>query len=247
MASDKLKSYIAGGALLLFLLLGVMFYLLYLSPLKQQVEDTADQVNQQKSFLEKNSTPAAEKPVVVTDTAALQQEVPVKPLMDQLLLQFEKAEVLSDSLILSMQFTDGEEAAAEPAENEGEGDQEQPAAPDESAAAPEVLPSGVKKITAEMTVMSKDYEGLLSFLQVVQELKRITVIEGITFTGPADLNAESEDAPENQFKYDLQVSTYYLPELTDYLKDTPTVPFPAPSGKKNPLSGSETETEGETD
>jgi type IV pilus assembly protein PilO len=52
---------------------------------------------------------------------------------------------------------------------------------DAPAPAPEVLPEGVKKLTAEMSVVSKNYEGLLKFLRTIEELKRITVIEAITF------------------------------------------------------------------
>ncbi|BDG36959.1 hypothetical protein [Saccharococcus caldoxylosilyticus] len=43
---------------------------------------------------------------------ALQKKIPVKPLTEQLLLDLEKAEVVSDSMITSISVSEGENAAA---------------------------------------------------------------------------------------------------------------------------------------
>jgi type IV pilus assembly protein PilO len=70
-----------------------------------------------------------------------------------------------------------------------------------------------------MSVVSKNYEGLLKFLRTIEGLKRITVIEAITFTGMDELEMASAEATPDQLKYEITISAYYLPELTDYLKD----------------------------
>ncbi|MFG6495446.1 hypothetical protein P8610_08820 [Fictibacillus sp. UD] len=261
--NKKLLSYVSIGVILLFLMGGIYGYFGLLSPLHQQIESVDAEMKQQKTFLDNMATPAAVTTQNSENTFTLQEEVPVKPLVDQLMLQFEKAEVLSDSLILTMDFSDGEASEDEVGAVEEENTEE--TAPDENTEgentestevaeenvsntdddidtsetttppAPEVLPQGVKKITAEMSVVSKDYEGILKFIKTVEELKRVIVVEAITFSGMDELEMAAADAVTNQLKYEITISAYYLPELTDYLKDLPRGEFPAPNGKENPL------------
>ncbi|MDM5315102.1 hypothetical protein QUF49_03785 [Fictibacillus sp. b24] len=258
--NKKLLSYAAIGVILLFLMCGIYGYFGLLSPLHQQIESVDAEMKQQKTFLDNATAPAAVTTQNSENTFALQEEVPVKPLVDQLMLQFEKAEVLSDSLILTMDFSDGEasedEEVAEEENTEetapevnAEAETDAPAAEENvsnadddidtsettTPPAPEVLPQGVKKITAEMSVVSKNYEGILKFIKTVEELKRVIVVEAITFSGMDELEMAAADAVTNQLKYEITISAYYLPELTDYLKDLPRGEFPAPNGKENPL------------
>lgn len=259
--NKRFLSYVAIAVILLFLICGIYGYFGLLSPLHQQIESVDAEMKQQKTFLDNATTTAAVTTQNSENTFALQEEVPVKPLVDQLMLQFEKAEVLSDSLILTMDFSDGEaiedeeevaeEEDTEEAEPEGntEADTEAPAAEENvsntdddmdtsettTLPEPEVLPQGVKKITAEMSVVSKNYEGILKFIKTVEELKRVIVVEAITFSGMDELEIASADAVKNQLKYEITISAYYLPELTDYLKDLPRGEFPPPNGKENPL------------
>ncbi|MCM3731578.1 hypothetical protein M3196_07880 [Fictibacillus nanhaiensis] len=67
------------------------------------------------------------------------------------------------------------------------------------------------------------------------DFKRVTVIEAITFSGQDELVITSAEATLGQLKYEVTIAAYYLPELTQYLKDLPRVEFPAPNGKENPL------------
>jgi type IV pilus assembly protein PilO len=196
------------------------------------------------------------------NTFTLQEEVPVKPLIDRLMLQFEKAEVLSDSLIMTMQFSDGEasedegevEETADNATDNQDRHDEKTGTSEENLSSEDayneientpitpasgMLPEGVKKVTAEMSVVSKDYNSLLKFLRTIEELKRITVIETITFSGLDELEMASAEVTPDQLKYEITVSAYYLTELTDYLKDLPRGEFSAPGGKENPLTGGE--------
>jgi type IV pilus assembly protein PilO len=269
--NKKLLTYLGLSFSFLLIAGGIYAYFGLLSPLHEQITAVDSEIQQQIFLKEAQSN---ENPVVTSEenTFPLQEEVPVEPLTDQLMLQFEKAEVLSDSLIMTMQFTDGEAAEDEQeeavAENEDvvaaeeepeaanttnenateennteenmtneENESEQDPAP--VAATPEVLPEGVKKITAEMSVVSKDYKGLLKFISTIEELKRVVVIEAITFTGMDELDLASPDVVLNQFKYEVTVSAYYLPELTEFLKDTPQSEFPAPNGKEDPLTSGE--------
>lgn len=246
MEDNRKLSYIGIGIVLLILVAGLYGYFEMLSPLHQKIEMVGTEIKQQETFLEKIKQPEQEAaPVSIENTYSLQEEVPVKPLVDQLMLQFEKAEVLSDSLILTMQFSDeeasedGEEESRkeESSAGETEVDNEDGTVQneDEINVTPEALPEGVKKITAEMSVVSKDYEGLLKFLRTIEEFKRVTVIEAITFSGQDELTIASAETTPEQLKYEVTIAAYYLPELTEYLKDLPRGDFPAPNGKENPL------------
>ncbi|MBY6037041.1 hypothetical protein KUV80_10260 [Fictibacillus nanhaiensis] len=251
----KLLTYIALSLLLLLSVGGIYGYLAILSPMHNSIVAVDSEIQQLRTYLEKSGSFVEEVSPMNQNTFLFQEEVPVKPLIDQLMLQFEKAEVLSDSLILTMQFSDGEvkdeeELAADGVSNE-ESDQieSQPAPSAQDATSqskttvsdnkvivtPETLPDGVKKITAELSVVSKDYNGLINFLTSIQKMKRVTVIEAITFTGLDEIEMASAEVTPDQLKYEVTIAAYYLPELTDYLKDLPRGEFPAPEGKENPL------------
>jgi type IV pilus assembly protein PilO len=266
--NKKYLTYAVGGLLLLLLMGGIYGYFGVLSPLHQKIASVDSEIQQQKNFLKKTEPNAETLTTQSENTFTLQEEVPVKPLVDQLMLQFEKAEVLSDSLIMTMQFSDGEaledeedvvEATADNATDEEDRTDENTGTAEENlsneeafnetkntpdTAAPEMLPEGVKKVTAEMSVVSKNYNGLLKFLRTIEELKRVTVIEAITFSGLDELEMASAEVTPDQLKFEITVSAYYLPELTDYLKDLPRRgEFSAPGGKENPLTGGEEDIE----
>jgi type IV pilus assembly protein PilO len=233
------------GSTVFLVFSGLYGYFGILSPMHQKVETVNAEIKQQETFLGKIKQPEEEEvSVSIENTYSLQEEVPVKPLVDQLILQFEKAEVLSDSLILTTQFSDGEaseDAEEEPTEveatSEAEGTNEDGDLQneDEINLTSDVLPEGVKKVTAEMSVVSKDYDGLLKFLRTIEDFKRVTVIEAIIFSGQDELAITSAEGTLSQLKYEVTIAAYYLPELTQYLKDLPRVEFPAPNGKENPL------------
>ncbi|RZT21589.1 hypothetical protein [Fictibacillus sp. BK138] len=261
MSKDRrILTYLGIGLLILLLSGGAYGYFGILSPMHERISFVDSKIKQQKVLLIKSENAVLDVPMAIENTFSLQEEVPVVPLVDQLMLQFEKAEVLSDSLIMTMQFSDGEvddeeeytqNNAEDHRASEEENKEASSSTPEEDTTtikaveppAPEVLPEGVKKITAEMSVVSKDYNGLLIFLRTIEELKRVIVIEGITFTGLSEIEMASVETNPNQLKYEIIIAAYYLPELTDYLEDLPAEDYPAPGGKENPLTGSGEEKE----
>ncbi|ANX13686.1 hypothetical protein ABE41_016885 [Fictibacillus arsenicus] len=240
---DKRLSYVGIAASILLLASGLYGYFGVLAPLHQKVETVSSEIKQQQTFLEKMNKPLHEStPVLLENTYSLQEEVPVKPLVDQLILQFEKAETLSDSLIVTMDFSDSKisttpkEETDDPLKKAGEILLDQTNSSDgKESSSPEALPEGVQKITVEMSVVSKNYEGLLKFLSTIKDLKRITVIEAIIFSSLDEIELSSPEVNHDQLQYEVTVAAYYLPELTVYLKDLPKGGFPAPDGKENPL------------
>lgn len=178
-------------------------------------------------------------------TVALQKMVPVKPLTQQLLLEIEKAEVVSGSFVVNMQFEDGE-VTPETSETEENTEVEErieedldpesnsDSVEDEKENAITPLPSGVKKISVTLNVESPSYFEFEEFIRILEDSERITVIEAIDFTaGEEIIEYEQTDKP---LSYQVTLSAFYMPGLSDLVEDLPKMKTPEPADKKNPLS-----------
>lgn len=95
-------------------------------------------------------------------------------------------------------------------------------------------PSAVNKLTVQLSIESAHYEDLEKFINTLEGLKRITVVEAINYTGNSEIT--SLDQESKPLTYTLTVTAYYLPGLTDLEKQLPKVDYPAPANKENPLS-----------
>src|SRR5690349_20425738 len=98
----KKQNCILISSLAIILLLYIGAYLLLLSPTNQRI----DQIKSTLALLDKQinilSTSEQEEPT--TNSYLLQQQIPIKPLVDQFVLDLEKAEVVSNSEIQTIQF-----------------------------------------------------------------------------------------------------------------------------------------------
>ncbi|OAT84401.1 hypothetical protein A6P54_03700 [Bacillus sp. MKU004] len=159
------------------------------------------------------------------DSSSLQQKIPVEPSTEGIILDLEKAEMISGSTIQSINFekTDGALATAE-----GE----------ESAAAPETgdqLPSLLKMVQMTMTIESPGYFEMEAFLEEIENLERIVEINGIYFQGGQELKENMEGYSEEALTFELTASAFYIPELEDLKEGLPKIQSPPPSLKKNPF------------
>jgi type IV pilus assembly protein PilO len=248
------KIILLAGSLLLVLVI-VYGQFLKLTPLKSDVSMKEQSLNTEQKLLEavtKNKVDETTK--VVEDTRELQKKVPVKPLLEQFILDLEKAEIVSNSVISSMSFTKDEDvilATETPAENApadqaGATDQEnaapaaetgdttQDAAPANGQPAAEPVSNGLKKLSVSLSVESPTYEDLEKFIATLESLERIVVIESISYTGGKEIT--SLELELEKLQYSITVSAYYLPILDDLMAELPKIDAPAPANKKNPLS-----------
>jgi type IV pilus assembly protein PilO len=92
----------------------------------------------------------------------------------------------------------------------------------------------VSKLTVQLSIQSQSYQDLEKFINTLEGLKRITVVEAINYTGNKEITSLTQD--NKPLDYTLTISAYYLPGLTDLDKQLPKVDFPAPANKDNPLS-----------
>jgi type IV pilus assembly protein PilO len=247
------KLVIITTAALVTILALVFAYYGWLLPKKQQNEQLEAQVKSAKQMLVTLQQKQTEtKNIVNESTKRIQLQLPVKALDDQFLLDLQKAELKSSSTIQSINITDGkpqqtveqrlkDESTFKYGPNGGAGSGQ--ASPNANAQATSNTstsadkkqngsPDSLKAMTYNLKVNSPNYESFTSFLGGLESLDRITSIDTLTFTGdPETATGKGTD----QMNYSLAVSTYYVPQLTDLIKDVPVVEYPKPQKKDNPL------------
>ncbi|WP_377888304.1 hypothetical protein [Alkalihalobacillus sp. R86527] len=229
---------------LLILVFGVTMYYLYgVVPKKQEVLRLEKQVEQNEELITLLQAKEDEK-VDAFDTTLLQRKVPVKPLVDQFILDLNRAELVSKSNIHKLDFSDdalntaefsdandgeGEKAGSEE-ENSEETNTDGTNVPKEPVVA---LPEGIQAVDVSMEMSSDNYPSLRKFLLSIEELPRMALISGLTFSGKSESLDTEESEPD--VAYVANVATFYIPTLTDLAEQTPSIDYPEPSDKENPL------------
>ncbi|MDQ6599822.1 hypothetical protein [Bacillus salipaludis] len=250
----KRKFIVLIGIFLLILLIVIAQFNL-LSPLKSDLTMKQQQLQSEQKLLDIASQKTEEASAnVADDTRELQKKIPVKPLQDQFILDLEKAETVSNSEIKSYGFskdadvstrtdqansgnpTGNTSSTQSTSANASTSGTDQAAANQNTStqqAAPAV-PSGMKKLTVSLSVESPSYEDFEKFIQTLESLKRIVVVETINYSGGQEITSLTQEDPP--LTYSLTVSTYYMPGLADLASQVPKLDAPAPAHKDNPLS-----------
>lgn len=92
----------------------------------------------------------------------------------------------------------------------------------------------LNKLTAQLAVESPTYEDFEKFIATLEGLKRIVVVENISYTGPEEMTSLSQNT--SPFAFSLIVSAYYMPSLSSLQSQLPKAEYPAPANKENPLA-----------
>ncbi|CEG28027.1 hypothetical protein [Bacillus sp. B-jedd] len=260
MSKKEQLTVIVLAGILVLIFAGIYFFVV--QPLKTDLETKKASLKTEEqllSILQEKEKKTEEFTSV--STTQMQFKIPVKPLVEQLILDFEKAETVSGSKVLSMNFAkDGEisvpeqtedeqeaasegestEAAGETVNNDSENPSGDPGeAGEKSEAAPKPVsvlevPEGVRKVTVQLSVESPGYEELEKFVAALEGLKRIAIVESIDYTGGAEIIAlQQKNEP---LKFTVTLSAFYMPELKDLIQQLPDVGAPEPAKKRNPLS-----------
>lgn len=158
---------------------------------------------QQQAAGETESEPAS--------TLPLQRRVPVSPAEEVVLLQVGKAEVVSGTEIQNVAFSTGEMVIENPPEGV----------------------TGVSELLTTVQILSPDYDGILTFIEEVERLERITVTNSVTFTGPPERTEEAQE--DEPIAMEITFSSFYRPDLTTLEGETPTAPAPPASLKDDPF------------
>ncbi|WP_456278113.1 LysM peptidoglycan-binding domain-containing protein [Bacillus sp. AK128] len=213
---------------------------------------------QQTSILEEKLNASQEQTLESTNT--LQQKIPVDPLVEQLILDLEKAETVSNSFISSMSFTDGSFTQSSSLEQyqqflakdqarsgtsdalteEGEETENSEQTEVVEETEEQLTPLGLEQVEVSLNVESPNFFDMKTFLNSIESLTRIVRVDSLSFAGLPELT--SLDQTISTLKYTVVISTYYFPGLDDLKADLPTIDVPEPSNKLNPF-GSITEDE----
>lgn len=240
-------------------------YNLFIKPVKAEIsmlEDSRDMYLTQIGTLGENPSTETKAPV---HSVELQRKVPVSPMVEQLVLDLEKAETVSNSKIESVTFAESEDAFLPPAEPEAvqseapaeetespeaPADQSenaevpsessdtppaQPVSAQETSALP-AAPEGLRRILISLEVTSSHYFDMEAFISELENQQRVAKVDLLTFNGVKELTSLDQEA--EPLKYSLQVSAFYMDSLQDLKDETPKVAAPEPGGKLNPLNPS---------
>jgi len=260
---SKKEKMIMSALFILLVAFVTLGYILFIQPAKAdlQIKQQSQQTQKQllNVVLEKR---ASVNNSTVKSTTELQKLLPVKPFEEQLVLDLGKAEVVSNSTIKTMAFSEGSGAlnqgnsgqetatnsTADPASNNASTTQSTTVsgnlvvAPNTTVQGQSSnqqqsntsLPAGIEKVTVDMNIESPTYEDLEKFLTTLENQKRVTVIEKINFTGTKEITSlEDTEGPLN---YNVTFSAFYMPGLKDLEDGIPKFDIPPQSNKRNPLS-----------
>ncbi len=249
---SKVQMYILSGVCAAILLLFAGLYFLYLNPMKSTIETKKAEIETQQTVLDSISSQLNQTTgATYQSTTELQKKLPVKPLGDQLILDFEKAEVISNSLILKLEVNDEElaegEESTQPTDSAAETEATESAnadtdsdanteaiSEDEELGLPLPLPQGVKKLAVKVTVEADGYDEIEKFIDTMESSRRIIKVDSIDFVGTEEVTSIEQNT--EPLVYTLGISAFYSPDLLDLQKHLPDIETPLPADKDNPLS-----------
>ena len=175
---QKDNALIVLASLLLITVIAFAYFSIYVpaKAAKQQSEQTLSSERQVLMALQNQlkELPEGER----INPLDLQQKVAVEPLTDKVLLQIEQAELLSGTLVQSVGFTEGPLKLLAPVEGV----------------------ENIQELVATVELEAYDYESITAFIDEIEAMKRIMVIEAINFseftnTGPNLCASSPDDGP----------------------------------------------------
>jgi type IV pilus assembly protein PilO len=246
------------GAFLLAILFYLGAYYLYLNPLKTSLLLKESQLKTEQQLTEALETRVASvNESDFSSTAELQKKLPVDPMVDQLVLDFEKAEVISDTFITSIEFNEGDQTTSTIEEGAGQQEdssvlqneqadvldtqQAEEAQSDNLGASTDEqdkgnlmnMPEGLATTTATIIVEAEKYLDLEKFIETLENLQRIVVVKSISFNGPEEIFTLADES--ERIEMTLTVNALYYPELKDLKDYSPKVQVPEPANKRDPF------------
>jgi type IV pilus assembly protein PilO len=222
----------------LLLALGIVYtQFFYLNPLKNELKLKNQTLETEQKLLNEISENKRNMKDHQVNTRELQKKIPVKPNQDQLILDLQQAETVSGSQIKSMDFSIDGQSDVQNDQNSIEKNIQQNNTTTNKTAdqtAEKVLPNGLQKLTGKIKIESPGYEEFEKFIDALEKLKRIIVVESIEYSAGNEQDLLMEkDSP---FSYELTISAFYMSGLTDLENQMPEIDVPNPAEKQNPLS-----------
>jgi type IV pilus assembly protein PilO len=214
-------------------------HFLYIAPMEESLALKKSQLKTEQQLnktLETRLSTASSSDF--NSTMELQKTLPVDPMTEQLVLDLEKAEVVSNSYITAMEFSkDGQIVDSEQSNEQETTESNNAVQGTESVSEVDIqpiqMPDGVSKTSVLVTVESASYFELEKFIATLEELQRIVMVESISFTGPEEILSLADE--ESKIKMELILNAFYLSGFDDLKSDNPKIETPAPANKRNPF------------
>jgi type IV pilus assembly protein PilO len=208
------------------ILMALVLHFFLIKPLEERLQYKEEELSIQSKLQEavENKVNSIDENMTA-DSASLQQKIPAGPLTESVILDLEKAELISGSTIQSIHFekTDGPLAAQKDEESDGDPVKETQ------------LPPLLKRLQMTMIVESPSYFEMEQFLEELESLERIVEINGFYFEGEEELKESMEGYSEDTITFELTASAFFTPKLEDLKDGLPSIQSPSPSFKKDPF------------
>ncbi|WP_298470303.1 potassium transporter [uncultured Psychrobacillus sp.] len=222
LVSDKRTGYLLIVALVAVLLGALYFFLI--SPLQQEKQSKEVVISNVRNEIDLLSTQLVAPSEEEENSFLLEKKVPLSRELNRLVQSIEEVELISEARVESVNFNNYDEivadsslaatdeevplnepvATTDEANPEGEIVTEAPVSPIANA----VLPPQLKLITFDITVWTKDYDHLSTFIKEIESIERIYRIDAIEFSllGEEELyDLEVQEAVSAT----IQVTTFY--------------------------------------
>ena len=141
----------------------------------------------------------------------LQRKVSVDALTDLIVLQIEQAELLSNSLVTAISFTEGPLEVVQPVEGV----------------------ENIQEVLTSISLEAPDYASITSFIREIEKMERIMVVESINFGANEEVTQLEQE--QEALSVTLNFSAFYRPDLIELNDTLPKVDAPPPANKSNPL------------
>lgn len=198
-------------ASVLLLMLAAYSYFNIYSPAKEANERaTQTLANERDILFALQRQEAQQSPSETSTSRQLQQKVPVKPLEDLILLQVQKAEVKSDTYVNAVNFSLEETSIENPPEHV----------------------TNVQAVITEVHLETDTYSKVDRFIEEIESMERIFIIDGIEFTAPEEIRTMEQETENMEMT--VRFHAFYRPDLENLVDEAPKVDAPVPSGKQDP-------------
>ncbi|WP_391202195.1 type 4a pilus biogenesis protein PilO [Psychrobacillus sp. L4] len=221
LVSNKKTGFFLIIALLVVVLGAIYYYFVYpLNEEKNSREIGISNVRNEIAVLQTQLVPPVIETDVMENSFALQKKVPATRALEELIRSIEQVELISESKIESINFNNYDESVAEstlvPIKTEENAHTDATETTEENMAietpvspvANIVLPAQLKLITLNISVLTKDYEHLNSFMKELENLERIVRVDQIKFSVPGE-EQQTEMESEETISAEIQLTTFY--------------------------------------
>ncbi|MFS0689869.1 pilus assembly protein PilO [Sporosarcina sp. 179-K 8C2 HS] len=198
-------------AIVFLIVLATYSYLQIYSPAKESNERaTQTLANERDILFALQRQEAQQRPSGSSSSRPLQEKLPVKPLEDLILLQVQKAEVKSDTFVHEVNFSLEDTMIENP---------------------PEEV-ENVQAVIAEVRLQADAYSQIDRFIEEIESMERIFVMDRIEFTAPEEVTTFEQE--NGLMELSIAFHAFFRPDLGSLEEEAPKVDAPVPAGKEDP-------------